>query len=145
MTSQTGAELREREIMRERQDRFKGCARLSIISLRFQEDQMRAIDQRNVDRLVDIYRGQGCLRRDGEHRIPAVIESGVLVTALEASGDAPERLIASNIDPRVLRFPDATVEYLHGQHHVLAANQYLEPDSRWWVVDLSDKGMSPVT
>ncbi|PWW72046.1 hypothetical protein C7212DRAFT_38371, partial [Tuber magnatum] len=34
-------------------------------------------------------------------------------------------------------------ECLHGQHRILAANQYLEPDSRWWEVDLYDKGKSP--
>ncbi|KAG0126033.1 hypothetical protein HOY82DRAFT_629112 [Tuber indicum] len=89
MTIQTGAELREREILRDHQDRFKGSARLSIMSLRFPEGRSRAIDQRNIDRVVDIYRAQGCLRRDSEHRIPAIINTNDLMAALKASGVLP--------------------------------------------------------
>ncbi|KAG0129958.1 hypothetical protein HOY82DRAFT_650608 [Tuber indicum] len=128
MTIQRGAELREREIMRERQDRFKGSARLSIISLRFPEGRLRAVDQRNIDRLVDIYRVQGCLWRDSEHRIPALINSGVLTAALEASGVLPQMLVASGDDPPVLQFPDHSIECRHGRYHVLAATKYFEPD-----------------
>ncbi|KAG0124878.1 hypothetical protein HOY82DRAFT_493588 [Tuber indicum] len=142
MTIQRGAELREREIMREHQDRFKGSARLSIMSLQFPEGRSRAIDQRNIDRLVDIYRAQGCLRRDSEHRIPALINSNVLTAALEASGVLPQMLVASGDDPPVLQFPDHSIECLHGRHRVLAATKYFEPDSRWWVVDLYDKGIT---
>ncbi|CUS07176.1 unnamed protein product, partial [Tuber aestivum] len=130
--------------MRERHARFKGTARLSITSLRFSENGVRAINQRNIDRLVNIYRVRGCLRREREHRIPALIESSALATALEVSGAVPDTLLGSEDDPPLLVFPEASVECLHGQHRILAASRYLEDNNRWWVVDLYDQGRSLV-
>ncbi|PWW77235.1 hypothetical protein C7212DRAFT_343068 [Tuber magnatum] len=109
MTSQRGAELREREIIQERQHRFRGSARLSITELRFPEERLRAIEQWNVDRLVDIYKTQGCLRQEREHRILVLIESGILATALEASGVAAETVIGSIDGPLELHLPESSV------------------------------------
>ncbi|PWW77220.1 hypothetical protein C7212DRAFT_181748, partial [Tuber magnatum] len=75
-----------------------------------------------------------------EHRIPVIIELGVLATALETSGVDAETLIGSRDGPPVLHLPDSSLECLHGQHRILAANRYLGSDSRWWVVDRYDKG-----
>jgi len=89
----------------------------------------RQLDKNNVSRLVNVFQNEGCLRRQPENHVPALISRACLATV-------PRKKEA---DLQVLELNNAVV-YLHGRHRIEAAQKVFLGSERWWMVDLYSDG-----
>ena len=117
---------------------FRGTARVQFDHLTF-PNPIRRKDNKIVEELKRSLEG-GC--DDEEHPIPAIIDDGILQSALIKSGLIADSLrrVPINSPPKLQFSRDVQLECLHGQHRVLAAKQILRPEDRWWSVDLYGNG-----
>lgn len=127
----------------ERSRTYRGRAKVSIHVLLFESDNQmgsRPLDPKNVTRLLQIFQLEGCLRLEPEHHVPVLINIQVLNAVL---GDA--RLQSGDLmtckDPPKLNI-NVPLLCLHGKHRLKAANEFLDPHDKWWVVDLYLDGLS---
>jgi hypothetical protein len=81
-----------------------------------------------------------------QNHISAVIRPEVLEQGLRASGIEHAALLHNQpLGYAELEFPPGLhVECLHGQHRILAAAAVLEPEDKWWAIDLYRTGMIPL-
>lgn len=139
------ANEQERRLAEDREENFRGTARVNIRGLIFKPEYSRDVDRKNVERLKRIFKRQGCLRLSPSNHVPAIISERDLEVALQCSGKTLENLLDSAQDtPVKLELPPGyMLECLHGQHRILAARQILEPaKEEWWTVDLYLSGVS---
>ena len=87
----------------------------------------RQLDPKNVGRLVEIYKLEGCKRLERENFVPVVVGSDVWETTTRSGG--------GDGDLQWLK-PSEQLVYLHGRHRIEAAKVFLHPDDRWWVVEV---------
>jgi Protein of unknown function (DUF3723) len=126
----------ELKIANDKLAKFKGTARVSITHLDFPHPT-RQIDDKIVKQLIRDFEGEGCIREEPSHRIPAVIDDSILEEALEKIPLTAEAFKAKVDDPPILKLRKGVkLECLHGQHRVLAAKEHLAASQWWWVVDL---------
>ena len=97
------------------------------------EDSGQDLDNRNVDRLLDVFRLEGCDRDDPGHAIPVLADDGVLANvdsqALQRTPTGAQRL----------SFPTSiNLTCLHGRHRICAAQHFLPASDRWWMVKIFD-------
>lgn len=117
---------------------FKGSVRIMIRHLR--SKSAREVDEKNVERLVQVYRLEGCQRMDPMHYVPATIESETFVKAVSAAGLDQVALQQPHDEPPLLDLPSTcTVTCLHGKHRLLAAEKFLPASQHWWTVNLYDE------
>ena len=97
-----------------------------IRDLVYQEptEESRQLDHRNITRLVNIYRTEGCHHDHPHNVIPALIDE-----------ESFERVSHSSDASQPLRL-EGPVIYLHGRHRLVAGKHFLEPYECWWRVDL---------
>ena len=128
----------------EKKSHFRGSALINLKHLTFENDQVpgtRPLDQRNVARLIQIFELEGCRRLEPEHHVPAVISEKTFRDALKRSKVSEEVLLQHDKPPQ-LRFDDAVrLTCLHGKHRLTAADEFLLPGDKLWVVDLYKEGM----
>ena len=145
MTSaQFSAEVRQLE---EKQSSFRGSAKIQLKHLSFDDDidhmpngLYSHLDPKNVDRLEEIFRLEGCQRLEEEHRIAATIDDQVLEEALGRSALTKASLVQQS-DPPELKFEaTTTLRCLNGKHRIAAAQRVLVVGDKWWIVDLYTSG-----
>lgn len=129
--------MAELEMTESRSQALVGSATIFIRHLQFPQDgEVRALDEKNVQRLLEIFEIAGCENVDKDkHHIPAVVPRLQLEYILHQNG----RHISQLQDlkpPKLLLDHDAALECLHGRHRLAAARRYLPPNESWWVVDL---------
>jgi len=108
---------------------FLGNAQVQLQNVDFAPG-VRDFDKANVDRLVNIFRLEGCQRDDPTHFVPGLI-------AREHLGPEWQQLL----EPQRLSLPTSVVmRCLHGKHRILAAKEVLPPHEQWWNVALYDEG-----
>jgi len=75
---------------REKSRTFRGTFKISLDKLQHEErrDDVRQFDEENVSRLVDVFRGEGCLRRDAEHHVEGLISRFSLPEGLARANGA---------------------------------------------------------
>ena len=130
----------EQRIASDKLAKFKGAARVSIQNLDFPHP-IREVDQKVIDQLIRDFDGEGCIRAEPSHRIPAVIDNSILQAALQKISLTAESFKAKADHPPVLKLGSGVkLECLHGQHRVLAAKEHLPASQWWWVVDLYGTG-----
>ena len=129
------------DLLAERSRLFYGSVKVWLSQLVYEDllTNPRQLDPKNVNRLLEIYRLEGCHRFDLKHRIPALIDKLTLDRALQKSSVTPSTLNSVE-EPQLLDFGRGIV-YLHGRHRLEAAKTFLEADDKWWVVDLFSEGM----
>jgi len=135
----------ERRQEAERSIKYRGTASIKLDVLHFPCEESREPDKNNVERLRNLFRGEGgCRRLDLRNHIPAVISQPQLEAAIEASGTSAERLLEDARDgyPELDFPPGYRLECLHGRHRTLAAAQVLPLEDRRWTVDLYLEGMT---
>ena len=135
--------MNEEERFAERQSKFQGSAKIHLKHFDFFEDSeipaALKLDDKNVGRLMQIFKLEGCKRLEPEHHIPALIEETVLEQSLVQSG---LQLGSLRDIPPVLELPDNyRLVCLHGKHRIAAANRFLLPGNKWWTVDLYLKSL----
>ena len=124
---------------------YRGTAKIHLKHLTFdsidqKENLISHVDPKNVARLIQIFKIEGCLRLNEEHRIAAIISEGVLEKALKGSSLTQHRILAPG-DPPQLKFDGVTtIRCLHGKHRIAAAKEVLVVGDKWWVVDLYSDG-----
>lgn len=137
----TGTEAlsaREESILHDKLANFKGTARIAIKHLAFPHPS-RQIDRKIIDQLLRDFEGEGCRPEEPDHRIPAIVDDLVLEAALEKIPMSVNAFKANSSNAPILHLDQATLECLHGQHRVLAAQEH-NPTNRWWMVDLYGDG-----
>lgn len=134
----------DQQVFDERRRAYLGKARIGIYQLTFALDgiyEARPLDTKNVARLVKTFEMEGCSRLDPDHHVPALISRIALSNAfprVNSSGACKE-----NFDDIPNIVVDEPLVCLHGQHRLAAAAQFLEPEDKWWIVDLYLDGMIP--
>ncbi|SMY30085.1 unnamed protein product [Zymoseptoria tritici ST99CH_1A5] len=119
---------------------FKGFARVRLDHITF--DSGRELDDRNVERLLGIFKLQGCQREEPGHSIPVLVDKDTLAAALAHEGSPPRILHQTSVEAEPLLFPSAiTLTSLHGKHRVHAARKFLLPVDQWWTVKVFDTGL----
>jgi len=115
---------------------FCGSAKLWIRQFRSEDPitNPRQYDPKNVSRLTQIFKLEGCLRLHPEHHVPVVVSRQRLNDALRTDKSSVEALRSAK-EPGLLSLNES-VTYLHGAHRLEAGNSFLHPDDRWWVADL---------
>ncbi|QKX63195.1 uncharacterized protein TRUGW13939_10364 [Talaromyces rugulosus] len=128
----------------ERNEKYQGTAKIDLDRISFHPNLSRPIEQRNIDRLCEIFRQEGCRRLKVQNHITAVVSRESLQAALRAARKTPEDLLAT--DPKKfshLRFSTGQVLCLHGQHRIQAGAEVLPEGDRWWTVDIYLDDISP--
>ena len=122
---------------------FVGRAKVSLQSLHFEASldtdiaEIRPLDPRNVDRLLDIFHLTKADRLNSCYYVPGGISGDDLQTALSNASLALDDLRGRQISD--LRLPNDTITLYRGRHRLAAAKQHLAPNDQWWIVDLYQK------
>lgn len=129
-------------ILRDKRRHYGGRARIFLDRLDYHGISSRSkVDQKHVDKLTHIYQTEGCMRlHDPEYYVPGLITSEDLKRAVSYSG---LRLLdlGQEGEPPILNLPEnIRIRILHGEHRLRAAELFLEPRERWWVVVLYTTG-----
>lgn len=123
-------------IIQERFRYYRGCARIEIRHLEFDNEHVlgsRPLDADNVNRLVKIFNIEGCSHFEPEHRVAAIISEEILIQSLIRSNTTQEALF-DIIDPPTLFFEENTKLLCpYGKHRLKAAEEFGE---NWWLVEL---------
>ena len=112
--------------------KLQGTAKVALDSLSF--DPLDQPDRHNVERLVKMFRIEGCNRLNPIHFVSGAVAADVLQASLAYSNLTADDLRSST--PPTLRLPHgAQIDCLHGKHRVAALREsrYLSP---WWTVRL---------
>lgn len=130
-------------VLRDKRTCYRGRAKIFLESLEYHGTSSRGkVDDKHIDQLVHVFRTEGCMRlHDPEHYVPGLISSEDLKQAASFSG---LRLLdlGQGAEPPLLNLPgNLKVKILHGEHRMTAAERFLEPNERWWVVVLYTTGM----
>jgi hypothetical protein len=138
----------EQKIATERRIQYRGTASIALEALHFPCEGSRDIDDRNVERLMNVFREEKCRRLPIQNHVVAEIDQRQLDAALAASGISAEALFKDPCDSYLeLDFPpNFRLRCLHGQHRIIAATAVLPPEDRRWTVDfyLAGEGTSCV-
>ncbi|OJD10438.1 hypothetical protein AJ78_08555 [Emergomyces pasteurianus Ep9510] len=98
----TDAEL---QLTTERSAKYQGTAKINLSQIAFHPSLSRELDQKNVQRLCEIFNKNDCQRLDIQHHVTAVVSQQHLANALHAAH---------------LQFPTEQIRCLHGQHRLKA-------------------------
>ena len=140
------AEQQENIHFAEKRSKFRGSAKVHLKHLQFEaniidDSGTTFLNSKNITRLVQIFRLEGCNRLDLEHRVPVIINVELLQQSIDDSGVASGDLLKSHIPP-TLTFPANTVlRCLHGRHRIAAAKAFLEVGNKWWTIDFYSDGL----
>lgn len=128
-----------------KQSYYRGSAKVKFGFLDFEKGNEggKFLDQKNVQRLVQVYRYEGCRPLEPENRIPALVSQTDLHCALSNSQLSQGDLFRWSGFPPELRFHHGGVlRCLAGKHRIHAADIYIEdPLEKWWIVDLYLEGL----
>ena len=132
----------DQEIFACKTQHFLGTARVPIGKLEFPQvpSLCREMNEKNVARLLHIFKLEGCLRLEAENHVSAIIDPALSTNAVLKSGLDVNTLSKSS-EPRLLPNPDFNVACLNGRHRVAAARRFLDPYDDWWTVDFYDNSM----
>ncbi|KAJ5808839.1 hypothetical protein N7474_010108, partial [Penicillium riverlandense] len=128
---------REIHLATERSLKYQGTAKIRLDKIYFDARYARQLDRQNVERLRRIFGEEGCQNLALQHRIPAIVSSNHLKSALqEANVNASALLAKSEANIPCLDFQSGQVQGLHGFHRVTAGLECLQHPHRFWAVDL---------
>lgn len=120
---------------------YRGKAKINLRHLVAEDRRtrgVRTVDPKIVKNLVNIFRLEGCFRLEPEHHVPVLISERLLEDVLRETQKRRADLMGYGEPPHLLLADDVRLKVLHGQHRLLAAEQYLW--DKWWVVDIYSDG-----
>jgi hypothetical protein len=135
---QSRARLQASKLEEERRAKFRGAARISLDLLQFPKDMSMKLDSKNVERLKEAYRSEGCQPEPVRNHILVLIDQSDLDAALAVSGISAAALITPRADnyPALQFSHEVHLECLHGRHRIQAGREFLSPRDKWWIADL---------
>ncbi|KAJ5117538.1 hypothetical protein N7448_011170 [Penicillium atrosanguineum] len=127
----------ELQLATERELKYQGTAKLDLSHISCHPSTARQLDQKNVERLCEVFRNDGCYRLDVQNHVTAVVTRRHLKRARRAARITADELLSNPPEKYPsLSFSSGQVRCLHGQHRLKAAEETLAPSERWWTVDL---------
>lgn len=130
----TDAEL---QLSTERRLKYQGTAKISLDHISRHPSATKQLNPRNIERLCEIFREDGCHRFDIQNHITAVVSRRHLKRARRAAQITADDLLTKPPEKNpVLCFSPGQVHCLHGLHRLKAAEKILAPSERWWTVDI---------
>ena len=103
-------------LLLERRSRFVGTARIPLRSLRLEDGLEFAIHEKNILRLVDIFKREGVKRLKPDNYVTALVTRGDLDTCLQAS-DLTVSALVQDVSLPFLNVPNGgSFRVIHGQH-----------------------------
>lgn len=134
----------EHQLTAERALKYQGTAKIDLNEITFSSSFTQECDPRNIARLCEVFRKDGCRRLDPRNHVTGVVDKQSLKRARQAASVTKQDLLTNPPDryPH-LHFQVGDVKCLHGQHRLKAASDILPPSERWWVVDLYRDGLPP--
>jgi hypothetical protein len=129
---------REQRISTDKVAKYKGTAQVAFENLSFPHPY-RQIDRKIFERLKRDFEGEGCIK--AANRIPAVIDDATFRAELQKlEVESKDFRAGSSEDPPLFTLGSVKLECLHGQHRILAVEEFLDRSKRWWIVDLFGTG-----
>ena len=131
--------MEENDILsfREKSTFFLGRAKVQISNLDF--DRVVQIHEKgHVEKLVDVFRREGCHRLDPWNHVPVIASRSLLSESLQASGLQNDDLMKEG-EPIALEF-SINLQLLHGRRRLLAAEAEEYLWNKWWVVEIYSDG-----
>lgn len=140
MNGKTMDNEEEHQRFTKRKECFRGCAKVHLQHLRFEEQldllaQAIFLDVKNITRLEKVFDIEVFLRLDPEHHSPVVINDYDLEESCQRSGVASGELFTSRIPPALNFTAGYSIRCLHGRHRIAAAQNFLLAGDKWWTVD----------
>lgn len=126
---------------------FQGFARVNLTALEFssapsaRSAEHRPISDKGVDRLLRIFRTEGCKREDENHFITGWVRNEQL-EGVASGRDGCLRTVPPIAWEDVPCLDVRPIQCLNGLHRIHAAKKYLNGGDRWWVIRLCTKGDS---
>ncbi|KAJ9607023.1 hypothetical protein H2200_008095 [Cladophialophora chaetospira] len=135
------ADEKQLRLCEDRSASFRGTGRVELNLLDFKTPRNN-LPSKNVVRLRQIFRNEGCLPLEPENRIVAIVSPEKLNEVLRASAVIDAQLLDNpNGVPPVLTIPaNDPLRCLDGRSRVEAAKDVLLPGKRYWAVDFYLRG-----
>lgn len=134
--------LYESSLAAEREEKFRGTAKVDLNDLTFAHPPIRKYSAKNEEWLLSAFQTDGCSPLLVDHHIPAVIDHASLQDAISISNTSSNTLLSkhSHYWPKLTFKQGFKLLCLQGRHRVGAARKHLEEGYRWWIVDLYSDG-----
>ena len=128
-------EDQEAKIAADKSAKFKGTIQVRLDSLSFRDHITGELNRKNVERLISVFRSEGCRHNYRYNHILAVIEQQ-LDRAIQSSGTSREALLSNTQEkwPELHFSTDFRLKCLRGRHRVQAERVFLLPkkySGRW--------------
>ncbi|QKX63179.1 uncharacterized protein TRUGW13939_10348 [Talaromyces rugulosus] len=121
----------------ERCVKLQGTAKVQLDDIQFDPPLPQGLDAKNLKRLDQMFRKNGCRRLVVDNHIPVIVSRQSLSTSLQRAGVSPQALRTMQPDQfPLLCFSTGQLRGLHGRHRAQVGRKLLPPVDRWWTVDL---------
>lgn len=127
--------LFQEDVFQERQNCYKGRAKIYLHHFQIDNLGPRTIRDSHVDRLDKVFQSEGLSRLSPENYVKVSISNDVLQQALAAQDETGAFLHGPL---HFLNLPnEVRLNILHGNHRILAA---IKRSARWWVAEFYSDG-----
>lgn len=122
--------MNDLNIFREKSWTFRESFKISLDKLQHEKhrDNVCQFNEKNVSRLINVFRAEDCLRRDIKHHMSTLIFRFSLSKDLTWTDDVLSESSLFNSEQMII--------YLHERHHLKATWWFLIENDQWWIVNL---------
>lgn len=131
----------EGSIYAEKRKGYRGAVKYPLHCLVEENERIdpRQTDPKNIKRLLNIFKLEGCCRFEAQNHIPALISHDQYERLINGLPDRGSQLKNCDVEPPQTNSAE-TLVCLHGKHRLEAARRYLGSGEKWWIVDLYSDG-----
>jgi len=104
-----------------------GSGRVRISSINIEGEQCRSQDPKNIKRIKDIFKVEGC--QPESNLVPVLVDEVQFANA---------KMSRTGMELPDFEFPERSLECLHGLHRLLAAREW---GAQYWIVNFFPRGM----
>lgn len=121
----------DERLRKEKAEKCCGPAKIWLQSLRPEAEGInpRQTDLKNVTRLLNVFKIEGCHRLKIQHHVPVLVK------------DCRTKFAESGLEPEFIHVKNGKkLVYLHGHHRLSVAKIFLPPSDAWWIADVYSAG-----